>query len=245
MKNKKRWREINRVYERSQAKRYGKRSYNRRGKKGSKKYKQERIRNKKLCKQYPWLIPRQVWTGEISWVKEPYDHTELDAMPDGWRKAFGDIWCKELHKALVECHFVNQFRIEQMKEKFCELRCYVNNYNSQIDYLISAFEVISQHVCIHCGELDVLVINNYGWYLPLCRKCYEKSNLRYSRSQKISYEKRLDEMGLEEKTDMKIPDSYTIRRWSGGEDDAEIITYDINDIVSKIRWKNRKRKKHE
>ena len=243
MKNKKRWREINRVYEREQAKRYGKRSYNRAGKAGSKNLKRERIRNKKLCKQYPWLIPRNSWTGEICWIKKPYDHTELDDMADGWRKAFGDIWCEEMHKALVECNFVDGFRIDQMKEKFGELRCYVNNYAPPIDHIINAFEVISQHVCIKCGQLDVPIINDYGWYLPLCKKCYEQTAGYISKLNRVSYEDRLLEAEIEE-DDMKIPESYTIRRWSKDKDDTEDIVYDISDLVAKIRYKNRKRDKN-
>lgn len=243
MKNKKRWREINRVYEREQAKRYGKRSYNRAGKAGSKNLKRERIRNKRLCKQYPWLIPRNSWTGEICWIKRQYDHTELDDMADGWRKAFGDVWCEEIHKALVECNFVDGFRIDQMKEKFGELRCYVNNYAPPIDHIINAFEVISQHVCIKCGKLDSPAIDDYGWYLPLCKKCYEQTAGYFSKLNRVSYEDRLVEAKIEE-ADMKIPEIYTIRRWSKDKDDAEDIVYDISDLVAKIRYKNRKRDKH-
>lgn len=239
MKNKKRWREINRVNERLQAKRYGKRSYNRKGKKDSKKYKQERIRNKKMCKQYPWLIPRNVWTGEISWVKEPYDHTELDAMPDGWRKAFGEVWCEEMDKALRSEDYVQKFRIYQIKEKYGQLRVYHNNYADPIVYVTNAFEVISEHVCIRCGALDVCVIDDYGWYSPLCEKCYSKTSARISEEHRISYEKRLEDAGGDD--NKKIPEKYTIHSWSKDEGD-KYTEYDISNIVAKIRYKNRKRK---
>ncbi len=44
--------------------------------------------NQKLIERFPFLIPRNRWTGK---VPEDYDYsyTELDSMPDGWRKAFG------------------------------------------------------------------------------------------------------------------------------------------------------------
>ena len=44
--------------------------------------------NQKLIERFPFLIPRNRWTGKIP---EDYDYsyTELDSMPDGWRKAFG------------------------------------------------------------------------------------------------------------------------------------------------------------
>lgn len=80
--------------------------------------KKTRIHNRRLCKKYPWLIPRNRFTGKISWVHYPYDSTELDDMPKGWRIAFGDIWCEEIQKILVKNHSVNEFRIIQLKEKF-------------------------------------------------------------------------------------------------------------------------------
>ena len=45
--------------------------------------------NQKLIERFPFLIPRNRWTGK---VPEDYDYsyTELDSMPDGWRKAFGE-----------------------------------------------------------------------------------------------------------------------------------------------------------
>ena len=48
--------------------------------------------NHKLIERFPFLIPRNRWTGK---VPEDYDYsyTELDSMPDGWRKAFGEQMC--------------------------------------------------------------------------------------------------------------------------------------------------------
>lgn len=45
--------------------------------------------NQKLIERFPFLMPRNRWTGK---VPEDYDYsyTELDSMPDGWRKAFGE-----------------------------------------------------------------------------------------------------------------------------------------------------------
>ena len=38
--------------------------------------------NKKLVKEFPFLLPRNVWTGEII-SDYDYSFTELDSMPDG------------------------------------------------------------------------------------------------------------------------------------------------------------------
>jgi len=243
MKNKKsnpRWRTIDKWTERKIAKTYGKRPYHRHGRKNGIKLKQERIRNKKLCKKYPWLVPRNVWTDKISWVSRPYDHIELDAMDNGWRKAFGDIWCEEMQKALEATNFVTSFRINQMKEKYGQLRVYHNNYAKPIAHVTNAFEVISEHICIKCGALDAHIVNNYGWFLPLCKRCYNLPS-RISKLDRIPYEVRLQDAGYT--GDEKIPTSYTMTTWSNGNEKTE--TYDISEIVTKIRWKNRKRKVNE
>ena len=53
--------------------------------------------NKELIKRYPFLLPRNRWTGEVA---EDYDYhyTELDGMPDGWRIAFGKQMCEEIRE---------------------------------------------------------------------------------------------------------------------------------------------------
>ena len=53
--------------------------------------------NQKLIERFPFLIPRNRWTGK---VPEDYDYsyTELDSMPDGWRKAFGEQMCEDIRE---------------------------------------------------------------------------------------------------------------------------------------------------
>ena len=50
-----------------------------------------------LCYKYPWLIPHNRWTDEEI---EDFDfsYTELDGMPEGWKKAFGEQICEEIQK---------------------------------------------------------------------------------------------------------------------------------------------------
>lgn len=80
-------------------------------------------KNKELIKKYPWLMPRNRFSDEVD---EDYDYsyTELDAMPDGWRKAFGEQMCEEIQRELEKFDFVDKFRVVQIKEKFGFLRIY-------------------------------------------------------------------------------------------------------------------------
>ena len=79
--------------------------------------------NKELINKYPWLLPRNRWTGEVV-TGYSYDYTELDSMPNGWRVAFGDQMIEEIHQQLVKFDFVDKFRIAQIKEKWGGLRFY-------------------------------------------------------------------------------------------------------------------------
>lgn len=101
--------------------------------------------NKELLSKYPWLEPRNNWSGKkiLSCVGEDgeegfwpdcpekhpeydYEYTHLDDMPDGWRIAFGDQMCEEIHQELVKYDFVDRYAITQIKEKYGALRWYDN-----------------------------------------------------------------------------------------------------------------------
>lgn len=54
--------------------------------------------NKNLIEHYPFLLP---WDGWNDTVREDYDYsyTELDEMPRGWRKAFGEMMMENSEKS--------------------------------------------------------------------------------------------------------------------------------------------------
>lgn len=68
--------------------------------------------NQKLIERFPFLIPRNRWTGKIP---EDYDYsyTELDSMPDGWRKTFGEQMCEDIREELVRAEYLDQYRINE------------------------------------------------------------------------------------------------------------------------------------
>ena len=71
--------------------------------------------NKRLVEEYPFLIPRNRFTDEIP-DDYDYTYTELDDMPDGWRKAFGEQMCAEIKEALGPD--IYDYRVIQIKEKY-------------------------------------------------------------------------------------------------------------------------------
>lgn len=148
------------------------------------KKKQIKMNNKKLCKRYPFLIPRNRWTDKLMWDKTdkyfmPYSYTELDAMPDGWRRAFGVEMCEEIRKELVKYNYLDKYRIAQIKEKYGGLRWYDLGIpkDSKIWEIIDKYTELSHHTCMICGRPAETSSDGY-WLYTLCDKCKEKINRR-------------------------------------------------------------------
>ena len=134
------------------------------------------IKNFCLCKKYPFLRVKNVWTKK----KYGYSSTELDMLPNGWRKRFGEDICKELNELFKKSsvkHFNRKYFIVQIKEKYGTLRWYDNGVPEDIfqEYLdiINKYEELSGKTCIECGE-DAKIIELNGLYEPLCEECLEK-----------------------------------------------------------------------
>lgn len=222
--------------------------YYRVNKKNKRKIKQTKIRNRKLIKKYPWIIPRNVWTGKIP-DDYDYSYTEWE-LPVGWYKSFGMIYLKELGDAVEEAGLKNEFRIYQIKEKYGQLRVYANSGTDKIHRIISKYEHISENVCICCGKPDVPIITT-GWISPVCFDCYEndwrkreKWNIAYDKTM-IPETEEVIKKAYEEDTKGSpnvIADSYTIHRF--GKDGDTKTTYDISATVNAIRqrWNKRRRK---
>ena len=144
----------------------------------------ERARNIDLCKRFPFLIPTNrfsgmriteaqnggFWPGTPEAIHEyNYEYTELDSMPDGWRKAFGEQMCDEIQKELVAAGLVDDFRIVQIKEKYGSLRFYFDGGNKAIHDIVSKYEKLSARTCIDCGAPATRVTT--GWICPCCDSC--------------------------------------------------------------------------
>ena len=135
---------------------------------------------KELKTRYPFLIPRNRFTDKIcdgiGMTQEEYENwSELDDMPDGWRKAFGEQMCEEIYQALLRNggeEAVNKYRIIQIKEKWGYLHWYDSNGNAEINDIIRKYEDISEKTCIRCGKPATKI--SLGWISPYCDNCAEE-----------------------------------------------------------------------
>ena len=187
-------------------------------------------KNKKLCKKYPFLLPRNSFSDKIP---EDYDYsyTEWDAMEDGWRTAFGDLMLEEMGECLKKTGNLKTFRIDQLKEKFGQLRLYHHGGNDKIGRIIDKYSVLSENICIKCGKPDVYMTNR-GWMFPCCKECWEADKHHTN----IPYESFVEGSS-------RMEDKMRWRSMAPGEDDWTDYEVDISKTAEKIRegW----RKAHE
>lgn len=211
-------------------------------KKQRKKKKQLQMKNKRLIRKYYWLAPRNVWTNKIP---KDYDYTYIEwGWSDGWDKAFGWLYLKELGEAIKESE-LKDFRILQQKEKYGQCRNYTSGASQKVFDIIDKYEHISEHVCYYCGKEAPMT--DVGFVLPQCFKCFcriyrrrEEWCLKNHPEMSPKTDEELREMyeksicdEPDENGEYHIPETYTIRRYSNGI--TEDITYDISDTVRKIR----------
>lgn len=129
--------------------------------------------NKELIERYPFLRPRNCFTDEII---EDADYTELDDMPEGWRKAFGERMCEEIREELIKHNYLDEYRIIQIKEKYGMLCWYDagSPADSNVYDIISKYEDVSRKICILCGKPATKI--SRGWICPYC-DCVDTNKL--------------------------------------------------------------------
>lgn len=217
--------------------------------------KKQREANKRICKRFPFLIPRQVFSDKIVWdikwrgekKQKAYSYTLIDEFPRGWWKAFGFQLCEELREDLIKCNYLYKFRFEQIKEKFGGLRCYTGSLPKESNAwnIIEDYSILSENICISCGKPDVHITDT-GWILPICKDCFykqEKQNNKY-------YEKKLTdkeiyelyEKSIAKDDDGRMADAYRVRvrQWDR-DGTTKDIEYNLKDKAEKIRarWREK------
>lgn len=200
------------------------------------KKKQIKIRNKKLVKLHPYLLPRSVWTGKV--VKDyDYTWTEYDCLYKGWKIGFGKFLLEDLREACLKTKFLDKLQFSDIKEKYGSLRMYDFGAPEEVHDVTRKYEFISQYVCWQCGNPEATIVNDYGWYLPMCKCCWDKNNkCRELDGYKITPWEEvadLDNVGL--------PNEYKYTAFSKEGDITTVV--DISKTANKIRNKYNRRRK--
>lgn len=153
--------------------------------------------NRKLIEKYPFLIPRNRWSGK---VPEDYDYsyTELDIaeMSDAWVDKLLMPMLEEIRKELVRAEkkreetpeerrkfakwycsdcgkdhddYLHVWHILQAKEKYGTLRLYSTFEPGKVRKIIAKYERMSERTCYFCGKSADII--SQGYILPYCKKC--------------------------------------------------------------------------
>ena len=182
------------------------------------------FKNFRLTRKYPWLLPHSAWTGKKV-DHYHYQSTELDAMLDGWRKAFGKMMMDDLLEACKKDDIdPHRLRVIECKEKWGSLRLTLNEYTPNIQRVIDAYEQVSQNVCCKCGKIDV-PITKFGYVIPSCRECFVRDGM----TEKY-YDNLMSELKEE---DIRIPDYYTTHCFN--KDGDQYVNSDLTWITNRLR----------
>lgn len=203
-------------------------------------------KNKILCEHYPFLIPTR-WNLDTMQYEIPkdydYTYTELDALPKGWAKAFGEMFCEELREELIKFNALNDYRVEQAKEKYGSMRWYDNGtpIGCNTNEIIDKYSTLSENICAICGKPDVPV-TGYSWFYPLCKTCYctptefYKDRLNSEAVKEFWDEHEKDWNMWCDERGCVMADEYTMKSWSK-ENGEKTTTYNISETANKIRAK--------
>lgn len=214
--------------------------------------KKQREANKRICKRFPFLIPRFAFDNKIIWDvrwkgerrEKAYSFTLADSFENGWWKAFGLQLCEELREDLVRCDYLYEFRIMEVKEKFGALRVYTGSLpeGSEVWEIIDDYERLSENICMWCGKPDIKMINYGSWLMTICEDCYYKWKRKqalYYTNHGEKYEIVPYEHWVMNDDPGRMADKRTIYRWD--KENGEIkVEYDISEKAAKIRARWRK-----
>jgi hypothetical protein len=93
---------------------------------------------------------------------------------DGW-KIIIDECVEELEKESEKLDF--DFEITQIKEKFGTLQVYLSSGSNDAFAITDKYQIISSHVCEHCGEFyTARTRESHHWLKTLCDKCADELN---------------------------------------------------------------------
>jgi hypothetical protein len=106
---------------------------------------------------------------------------------------------------------------------------YTNGVPKEVNNVINKYEAISESICIHCGSIHAQPVNEYGWWLPVCKECWDKNNIKYS---KRGY-KTKDYTEVADEAYPELKDYYEYSYYNNGEN--ETVRVDISDTTDKIR----------
>lgn len=127
---------------------------------------------KGMIEKYPYLLPRNVFSGKVS---EDYDYSYIIGeycLPKGWFDLFLQM-CEDIREPLERSGHLNDFMFMQVKEKYGSMRLYDNGATSEVHEILDKYEFLSTQVCSECGRPATKM--TVGYICPYCDDCVKNS----------------------------------------------------------------------
>ena len=184
--------------------------------------------NKELLKKYPFLVLKNVWTGEVmdqSDKENFYIEFRYD-IPEGWWNCFGIPFLDDIKEIMDKYNMdYEKFMFTQVKEKFGGLRVYHNGMPEEWFSYEHAWEYISEHTCVKCGKFPV-PMRYFAWISPYCDE-HAWEDKQWSEEEKKEI--------TERNWDGRLQEYLVINYYSKDGDWQEWI--DMKPFYNKIGWK--------
>ena len=94
-------------------------------------------------------------------------YNSLQCLPEGWYNKFSKDLVNDLLQACNSNDEAKSLRILEAKEKYGEMRIYINLCDDKFDTIINKYTKLSRHTCIRCGN-DV---TSCELGMPICENC--------------------------------------------------------------------------
>lgn len=138
---------------------------------------------KKLVERFPFLLPRNVWTGEVS---KDYDYTYIRGIgeiPKGWNKLFLQM-CEDIRQPLIDANYLDEFMFSQIKDKYNRMECYHFGAPEKVYDIINKYSIMAGYVCTRCGK--PATCETQGWIESFCDDCW-KDFVRHERVEWLEF----------------------------------------------------------
>lgn len=157
-----------------------------------------------LIERYPFLAPRNVFTGEL---EEDYDYSYIFPLeiPRGWNRLFLQL-CEDIRQPLIDADYLDKFSLLQVKEKFNRLEVYHSGAPEGIQEIIDKYNVMAQYVCVNCGR--PAEYETSGYIASYCLDCFKD----FVRHEKGDW--------------LKFNPTYTVKQWSNGQWEEHTISFE-------------------
>ena len=156
----------------------------------------EKEEMKKLLEKYPFLIHKNIFSGEVCYQTEEEDlehnwYTEWDGY--GWEK----IWKQFMQELFKEYDKLpdeakEKFAIFDTKEKYGTLRVFLSDYTDGMRKAESTLRFLSSVTCQYCGKQprdskgNHIIWTTEGWITNLCKDCFKKEVLKNKSIKQLS-----------------------------------------------------------